>query len=234
MHRLTNPNIELLEGAVARLEGLVERLVFLGGCATGLLITDNASPPIRYTHDVDVLTEVANRADYYRLAELLREKGFLEDSSEDAPVCRWKCGPILLDVMPTDQAILGFANEWYKEALEKAGEHELPSGARIRMITAPYFLACKLAAFAGRGNGDFQLSHDIEDLLAVIDGRPELLAELRAASAPLKQHLGERFAELLSDGQFRQSLPGHMPGDASSQARVPIIVRRLESISQLT
>jgi hypothetical protein len=49
---------------------------------------------------------------------------------------------------------------------------ELPSGAGVRSVSAPYFLATKLEAFDGRGSGDYLTSHDIEDLVAVIDGRP--------------------------------------------------------------
>lgn len=50
MHRITNPNLEILEAAVELLDELADRLVFLGGCATGLLLTDIAAPPIRATH----------------------------------------------------------------------------------------------------------------------------------------------------------------------------------------
>ena len=49
MRRVINPNIEILEIAVSKLDDLVTRLVFLGGCATGLLMTDEAAPPIRST-----------------------------------------------------------------------------------------------------------------------------------------------------------------------------------------
>jgi hypothetical protein len=40
MPRITNPNIEILELAANQLDDLVARVVFLGGCATGLLLTD--------------------------------------------------------------------------------------------------------------------------------------------------------------------------------------------------
>ena len=59
MHRKQNPNVEILERAVHQLGPLVDEMVFLGGCATGLLLTDVAAPPIRVTQDVDVITEVA-------------------------------------------------------------------------------------------------------------------------------------------------------------------------------
>lgn len=233
MPRLTNPNIEILEAAVRHLDNLVDRLVFLGGCATGLLLTDVAAPPIRYTHDVDVISEVATLAAYYRLAEQLRQKGFCEDTSEDAPICRWKAGELLLDVMPTNPALLGFGSVWYQEALEAARPHVLPSGQSIRMTTAPYFLACKFAAFDSRGKGDFLMSHDMEDIVAVLDGRPEVGEETAQVSDNLQHHLVGRFQELLSDRRFRQALSGHMPGDEASQAKVPIILARIQHIADL-
>lgn len=56
MARKQNPNLEVLVLAVERLGALADEMVFLGGCATGLLITDPASPPIRETRDVDAMT----------------------------------------------------------------------------------------------------------------------------------------------------------------------------------
>ena len=41
-------------------------------------------------------------------------------------------------------------------------------------------------AFRGRGDEDHQLSHDLEDLVAVVDGRPELLSEVDQADAELR------------------------------------------------
>ena len=110
MHRPSNPNIALLERAVNRLGPLTSELVFVGGCATGLLITDTAAPPIRTTLDVDVITEVATRKEYYSLTAKLRDQGFTEDMSPDAPICRWVTDDTILDVMPTNPAILGFGN----------------------------------------------------------------------------------------------------------------------------
>lgn len=58
MTREQNPNIEILMFAVERLDELADEMVFLGGCATGLLITDDAAPPIRVTRDVDAIVQV--------------------------------------------------------------------------------------------------------------------------------------------------------------------------------
>jgi len=133
-----NPNLEILEKAVHRLDSLADEMVFLGACATGLLLTDPAAPPIRGTLDVDVIVESASLAEYHRLAKKLRKRGFREDLSPDAPICRWKTKEIILDVMPTSQQILGFGNRWFEPAFTRAKPVVLPSGKRIRMLTAPY------------------------------------------------------------------------------------------------
>jgi len=114
MNRILNPNIALLESAVYKLGTLSEEMVFVGGCATGLLLTDLAAPPIRATQDVDVLTEVATKGAYYKLSKKLRERGFTEDHRHGAPICRWVADDLLLDVMPTNPEILGFGSNLLK------------------------------------------------------------------------------------------------------------------------
>jgi len=104
----------------ARLGPLLPEIVFVGGCATGLLITDPAASPVRATDDVDVIVQVASYAEYVRFSKRLRNLGFYEDSSEDAPICRWLIDHMKLDVMPTDETILGFSNRWYKPAIDAA------------------------------------------------------------------------------------------------------------------
>jgi len=233
MKRERNPNIDILELAVDQLSELTDEMVFLGGCATGLLITDAAAPPIRATKDVDAIVHVASRAEYYRLSEKLREKGFREDMSKDAPICRWVGNNVLLDVMPTDAEILGFGNAWYVSAIENAEGVELPSGKPIQMVSAPYFLITKLEAFEGRGNGDYLLSHDIEDIVAVLDGRPELLDEVKRVDSKLQVELGERFRSLLDNDLFTDAVYGHMPTDETSQARVQIVLNCIKAISEM-
>ena len=189
MHREQNPNLQILETTVEFLGTLADNMVFLGGCATGLLLTDVAAPPIRVTQDVDVITEVASLGDYHRLSEQLRKLGFKEDQSIDAPICRWAVTDIVLDIMPTRPEILGFGNEWYQPAFDAAVAVALPTGKPIRMVTAPYFLATKLSAFDDRGKGDYVMSHDMEDIVAVLDGRAEIIGEIERVDDKLQKHL---------------------------------------------
>ena len=229
---MENPNLEILMLAVEQLGELADEMVFLGGCATGLLITDSAAPPIRVTKDVDAIIQVVSLAQYHRLSEKLREKGFVEDSSDGAPICRWKSENVILDIMPTDAEILGFGNEWYDSAIENAEMIELPSGKRIRMVSAPYFLITKLEAFKGRGNGDYLLSHDIEDVVAVFDGRREIADEVLKTDPKLATEIAKRFKEMLEDSRFIDALYGHMPTDVTSQARVELIINTINKIAE--
>lgn len=230
MSRVQNPNMEILMLAVNRLAELADEMVFLGGCATGLLITDSASPPIRVTRDVDAIVQVATKHEYYRLADKLKQKGFSEDVSDDAPLCRWTSEDVVLDVMPTDPDILGFGNEWYAVASDNTFEYRLPNEKSIQVVTAPYFLITKIEAFEGRGNGDYMYSHDIEDLVAVLEGRPELLEDIAAAGERIQSALADKFRALMSEAKFMESIPGHLPSDSASQQRVPYIIKVMEQI----
>ena len=73
-----DPNIGTLELAAHALEPLLNELVLVGGCAVGLLITDQARPPVRYTIDVDFLAEVTPLSEYYKLCKKLKALGFQE------------------------------------------------------------------------------------------------------------------------------------------------------------
>ena len=137
MANTQNPNLEILELAIHKLGELADDLVFVGGCATGLLITDPAAAPVRVTHDVDAIAQVLSRAEYYQFAEKLKGKGFREDAEEGAPMCRWRCEKVILDVMPIDPSILGFGSDWYQEAQENAVRFALPSGKSTAGKSSP-------------------------------------------------------------------------------------------------
>jgi hypothetical protein len=148
----TNPNIQILEAAAERLGELTDAVVFVGGCATGLLLTDPAAPPIRATIDVDVLVEVGTLFEYHLLSEQLRQLGFIEDTSEDAPICRWKTDDLILDFMPTDPIILGFGNRWFAPAYQASEWALFHLGNEFDCCQLPIFWpqSSKLLISAGR------------------------------------------------------------------------------------
>jgi hypothetical protein len=223
-------NVELLKQVAKRLGSLLPEVVFVGGCTTELFITDEAAPEVRPTFDVDVIAEITSYADYATFSERLRALGFREDTSRGAPLCRWLIDEMKLDVMPIEERILGFTNRWYRAAMDAAQETELQAGLRIRVVTAPYFLATKLEAFRGRGKGDYTNSHDLEDLLTVIDGRETIVQEV-ADTPELRSYLAEQFRALLATPAFLDALPGYLPPDVSSQGRVPILRARIQQMA---
>ena len=230
---MESPNLELLTNAAELLKPLLDELVFVGGCIAALLITDQASGNARPTYDVDAIAAITSRADYITFSERLHKLGFTEDTREDAPICRWRNGETILDVMPLDERILGFSNRWYEPAMEYAEERELKPGLRIRVVSASYFCATKFDAFRGRGANDYFSSHDLEDLIAVIDGRPQLVDELRSAPDDVRTYVASEISRLLSTTQCLDALPGYLLPDSASQARVGSLLERLRELSAL-
>jgi predicted nucleotidyltransferase len=227
---IQDPNIAIVELAVAALGPVADDLVLVGGCAVGLLLTDRGRPPVRQTVDVDLVTEVAPRSSYYALCERLRTRGFSEQPTE-AVICRWAKGSLLIDVMPTDGSVLGFTNSWYAEAARSATRYALPNGGGVRLLTAPIFLATKLEAFRARGGGDY-LHHDLEDIVTVLDGRDALATEVLLASREVQDYLADEFDALLADPVFVERLSWHLQPQ-ELHARRGIVLERMRRIAGL-
>lgn len=188
---------------------------------------------MRPTFDVDAIAEITSYDRYTELSERLIKLGFQEHKREGAPLCRWRQQTTTLDVMPLDAKILGFSNSWYRPAMDHAEERELEQGLKIPLIAAVYFCASKIEAFAGGGKNDFPASRDLEDLIAVVDGRAELVGEIEDAANDVRSYLAKEIKKLLSIREFNDALPGHVPPDTASQERVGTIISRLEAIGSL-
>jgi hypothetical protein len=235
---MSNPNLAILELVAKALGPVCDDVVFVGGCAVGLLLTQQRPDRLRITEDVDIVAQALTVHDYHAIEARVRAQGFSNDMRPDAPVCRWVYGSVTVDVMPTVDNILGFANRWYPLAIHTAQEVVLPSGVKIRLINPPVFIATKLEAFNDRGkdaNGqpDFLGSHDMEDIITVTDRRPELLAECRAMPAELRDYLALAFSSLFKHPDFETTLAGHLPGDAGSQTRLARLTATLREFTKL-
>lgn len=87
-------------------------------------------------------------------------------------------GELKVDFMPDDEAIIGFSNRWYARGIETAVRAKLEDSLVIRHLTPPLFIATKLEAYRGRGEGDLIGSRDAEDILLLVDGREALADEI--------------------------------------------------------
>lgn len=218
MMKAVDINLMQLEAVAVALNDLLPHVTFVGGCTTVLLVDQAAFYGVRKTDDVDVIIDVATRVEYYKFSDRLRNLGFREDS--EGPVCRWllktRTGIVKLNVMPIDEQILGFSNRWYQEAIDQAMDVVLPGNMIIRVVSPAYFLATKFEAFAGRGKGDF-FSHDLEDIVFVLENRKGLIMELMDSPEALKHYLAKQAGELLQDA-FLNVLPGLLNNPNSATA----------------
>jgi hypothetical protein len=220
------PQIDMLEMAARALGPLKDDVAFLGGCIVGILITDNAAPAPRPTNDVDALVEATTYVDLKEMEKRVRAQGFEQEPGETV-ICRWRGHGLVLDLMPTEGEILGFSNQWYPSAMEHAVATVLPSGTGINVIDAPHFLATKLEAFNDRGAADIYGSHDLEDVIAVIDGRPELLEEMESAPTDVREFVRKQIENLFRKLNIQDAVEGHLAASGSS---VQTVLSRMQEM----
>lgn len=204
-------NRELLIRTVRKIEPLLDRLVFVGGAVVELYFTDPASDRVRPTTDTDCLCEVTSYTEYFRLGDRLRELSFRQSLRDADPPYRWRSGDDVLDVMPTDPSVLGFSNPWYDAALEDTWSTEIADDIEIRVPAPPVLLATKLAAHEDRGADDPLTSADLEDVIALLANRPELVDEVEAADRVLREWIGRRVARFLPSEQAGELIAAFLP-----------------------
>ena len=226
---MADPNLNLLAGMAQALGPICERLVFVGGCATGLLLDDAGLMDVRPTEDVDAIVEVASLAGYHALAGELAKRGFQQTMADNTPPFRWFWNRMQLDLVPVDERVLGFANRWYRSGFEASVSAPLGNGLVLRHLSAPHFLATKFEAFKDRGKNDVYLSHDLEDILTVIEGRATVAQELAASQDDVRAHVVGNVVALLGHTDFRNALPGLL----SEPDREPLVSARLMQIARL-
>lgn len=217
--------VELLERAAAALGPLVDDVVFVGGATLGVWITDPAAPEPRPTLDVDVVLEVASRGQLADFEEKLRDREFLEDR-ESGVICRWlrRAPPLILDVMPSEPGVLGFASSWYPMVVRSPRTHLLPSGTTIPVVEPALFLATKLEAFRGRGGGDYFGSRDFGDVISLVDGRRETVDDVREAAEAVRAFIASELRAHLDAPGFVDGVHGALRGDPASQGRAQAVV----------
>ncbi len=219
-----------LEFIATMLGEIRDEVVFLGGSTTGLFITDSAAPDVRHTLDVDCIVDVISLIQYQQLEKKLTKQGFKKSLSQDV-ICRWLYDDVILDVMPTDEKILGFGNRWYKRAVVASKIHHLTDKIGIKIVTAPYFLATKLEAFKSRGSSDYYGSHDFEDIMSILDGRVEIVEEIHKADSELKSYLINSFMDINNSPAFKGAIPGHfVPYGSYADDRIEIVEQKIRDI----
>lgn len=214
------------------LEPIGMEYAFGGGAIVGLLIHQTPFYTMRPTDDIDVIVSVITGRPYSDLEASIRRQGFEHDMTPQAPKCRWRYEGIQVDIMPSDDPTSGLHTKWFQEALKTACLVKV-RGKDIPIISAPAFIATKYEAFLDRGKRDFLGSHDLEDIVCVMDHRDSLLDELEASKQSIDKAAAEALATLWKNPDFREALPGHLPSDSASQMRLELLEKKFSAVSCL-
>lgn len=224
-------NIARLKEVSQGLEELNSQVVFVGGCVAQLYATGEAATEPHPTMDVDLVVDRSSYKEYNEFCELLRNKRFRNDTTFGAPICRWTFLDEIVDVMPTNEKILGFSNRWYKAGIAHKVIYEISEGLFINIMPAIYFVASKMEAVFSRGGADLRYSHDFEDIVYVLNYCPEFTTQLAAsADTELRQYLKNSFSKLLSRNNIREEIECMLPREES--ARVGYIQSLMVSITR--
>lgn len=208
---MSSTNIIMLQNVANGLEELKDEVVFVGGAVAKLYADDPAASDIRPTIDVDCVIELKSRTEYPTLEKNLRAKGFAHDTSKDAPSCRKIYKNIKVDVMPTDEDILGFSNRWYEEGIDNKIQKMLPDGTEIFVFPPEYYLAAKFEAHNARGGNDLRQSHDFEDIIYILDNCSDIVANIRTSNPGVKKYLKLECQKLLQNPNITEGIESALP-----------------------
>lgn len=229
---MPDDNMTMLQTVVKGLEELKKDVVFIGGAVAQLYATDPAATDIRPTKDVDCVIELSTRLKYYQLEDQLRKKGFANDMSAGAPICRWIFKNIKVDVMPTDENILGYSNIWYVDGIRNKIVKTLPDGGEIFVFSPEHFLAAKFEALKNRGFAYLRQSHDFEDIIYILDNNPQLPQIIKNAGTEVKSYLIRKFRGILANPNITEAIETALPYGSGNE-RTAIIKELINEIVEV-
>jgi len=208
---MPSTNVIMLQTVANGLGELKDEMVFVGGVVAELYADNPAASEIRPTLDVDCVIEIRSRLQFAKMEENLRAKGFKNDTSKDAPICRWIYKDIKVDVMPTDSDVLGFSNRWYEEGIEIKIQKTLPDGTEVFVFPPEYYLAAKFEAHNSRGGNDLRQSHDFEDIIYILDNCSNIVDNISASNPSVKEYLKSECQKLLENPNITEGIESALP-----------------------
>jgi predicted nucleotidyltransferase len=214
-------NITRIKAVSSALQKKELAVVFVGGATASLYADIDFREEVRPTDDVDVVVEIATYKNFYATEEKLRELGFKNDI-ESRIICRYKYQGLIVDIMPTEENVLGFSNKWYAAGFKQAIDFEIDKQCTVKIFTSAYFLASKLEAFKSRGNNDGRTSTDFEDIIFVLNTRSAIWQDLLDAPKDVNDYLKMEFNQLLANPYFDEWVSVHL--NYTEQRRVNFII----------
>lgn len=228
---MAGSNLKRLQKVASGLGELNECVVYVGGAVAELYVSDPAATDIRPTMDVDCVVELASYKGFNELCELLRKKGFQNDQTPGAPICRWIYQGETVDIMPDDEDVIGFSNKWYHPAIGNKESRILPDETVIYVFPVTYYVATKFEALAGRGGSDLRISHDFEDIIYILNSCPDFIERFKnETDEALKQYLKEKVEALIVRPNIMEEIECALP--IGEDDRVDFIYETMEEIAR--
>jgi len=191
-------NLDILLTVASGLGELIDRVVFVGGAVVELYVDEESgNSPFRPTNDVDFFVEIHTFAQLVNFQELLAQKQFYPASDQNV-ICRFRYKEVLVDVMSTTEIGWAPANKWFASGYKSLQKIALNSEISISVLSFPYFLATKFAAYHDRAS-DPRTSQDFEDIVYVLDNRSKWYDEILNAPEDVKEFLINELQQLLKD-----------------------------------
>ncbi|MFK5924481.1 MAG: hypothetical protein QM496_20080 [Verrucomicrobiota bacterium] len=221
--------IEILLPVVERLEDAEIPFVLIGGITVPFYFSDLSIDHFRPTKDVDVIVAATQFLRFEQVEEKLRRVGF---RNHPEVIHRWLLGATLVDIMPASSDLMDTINRWYPITFATAEPFELSPAQAALMASPACFLATKMEAFANRGGGDFLGSHDLEDIVSVIDGRPAIVEEVESRCPfEVREFIRDTTKRFLSNHDFMDALEGHLPQEHREPKRLQALIERMQRLS---
>ncbi len=202
-------------------------VVFVGGAMVSLYIDDPAAEDVRPTKDLDLTFQITTVGKLETLRQNLLKKGFSQ-THEDNVICRFRLDDLLIDVMSTQAVGWAPSNRWFMPGFERAYPYALDE-VTIRLMPLPYFLASKMDAFFNRGILDLYASHDLEDILYVINYCTNFVEQVLMADREVAVYLKDCTIRFLEDDKIRSVIPAHLEYYTADE-RFEIIIHKLEQL----
>ena len=196
-------NIAVVAEIAEALKDIKQDMVFVGGAVISLYTDDPAADEIRPTQDVDMTINILNLGHWEEVQKKLSELGFQPDPFGHA-ICSYKYNDIPVDIMATEDGPLGPSNRWYKVGFKNLKNVKVKD-QEIKILSAPCYLATKFEAFKNRGN-DYRTSHDIEDIIYVIDNRIDIVSEITEGEPSILLFIREQLQIIINKGILKEEI----------------------------
>lgn len=219
-------NLGVVAEVAEALKELKDNMVFVGGAVVSLYTDDPAADEIRPTQDIDLTLNIVNLTQWSHIQEKLGKLGFHPDPYGHA-ICSYKYKDIPVDIMSAEDGPLGPANTWYKVGFKNLWTAKAKN-QEIKILSAPCYLATKFEAFTNRGS-DYRTSHDMEDIIYILDNRINIVAEISESEDQIQQFLITQLMKIINNGLLDEVLMAHIH-PLMQEEHLPLVIEKINQI----